>query len=188
MPEPFTEFDVLDRILRGRRTVERFRTAPAPRAEVLRALDAARWVPNHRLTEPWRFYLLSRESAGAIVELNAERVAREKGAAAAAEKRARWSAMPGWLVVTCVKSEDEVQQREDYAACCCATYAVLLALWAQGVGSKWSTGGVIRDPRFYEILWADPRAEDAVALVWYGYPEETPVSVRRPLDEVLIEI
>lgn len=183
-----SEFTNLDRIIRGRRTVERFRAEPPPREAVLSALDAARWVPNHRLTEPWRFYLLSRETALAIVELNSELVARRKGDKVAAEKRARWSGMPGWLVVNCLKSDDPLRQREDYAACCCAAYAALLALWAQGIATKWSTGDVIRDPRFYEILWADPRVEETVGLIWYGYPGETPVSVRRPLTEVLVEI
>lgn len=181
-------FPALDRIIRERRTIERFRPEVPPRDEILPAIEAARWAPNHRLTEPWRFYLLTHETAQAIVELNAELVSRTKGEKAAAEKRERWSAMPGWLVVTCVKSPDPLQQREDFAACCCATYAVLLALWARGIGTKWSTGDVIRDPRFYEILWADPQVEDVVGLIWYGHPEEIPVSVRRPLSEVLVEV
>lgn len=182
------DITILDRIIRSRRSVERFRSEPPPREAVLRALDAARWAPNHRLTEPWRFYLLSHDSARAVVELNAELVLRKKGEEAAAQKRERWGGIPGWLVVTCAKSDHALQQREDYAACCCATYAVLLALQAQGIGTKWSTGDVIRDPRFYEILWADPTVEEVVGLVWYGYPEETPVSVRRPLSDVLIEV
>jgi nitroreductase len=36
------------------------RDQPVPEISVLRALEAARWAPNHRLTEPWRFWWLVR--------------------------------------------------------------------------------------------------------------------------------
>ncbi|MDX1606000.1 MAG: nitroreductase [Candidatus Competibacterales bacterium] len=175
-------------LIRERRTINRFRSEVPPQEVVLKALDLARWAPNHHLTEPWRFYLLGRETATAIAHLNADMVAQDKGPEAAESKRANWLAKPGWLVVTCVSSDDVLQAWEDYAACCCAIQNLMLYLWSEGVGSKWSTGPVIRDPRFHDLIWVDPEVETVVGLLWYGYPDESPQPPRRPLPEVLIEL
>lgn len=148
----------------------------------------ARWAPNHRLTEPWRFYLLGRESVERICCLNAEIVSRVSGIAAGESKYRRWRAIPGWLVLTCAVTDHPIRSREDYAACCCAMQNLMLYLWSAGIGSKWTTGAVTRDPAFSPILGADPAKESAVGLLWYGYPAESGSGQRRPVTEVLTEL
>ena len=142
-------------LIRSRRTIHDFREEPAPPDLVRKALDLARWAPNHHLTEPWRFYLLGPETAAAIARLNAEIVTARQGPEAGAAKLDRWSRIPGWIVVTCANSEDSLRSREDYAACCCAIHSFSLFLWSEGVGVKWTTGAVTRDPRFYDLVWID---------------------------------
>ena len=66
-------------LIRSRRTIHDFRGEPAPPELARRALDLARWAPNHHLTEPWRFYLLGPETAAAIARLNAEIVTAKSG-------------------------------------------------------------------------------------------------------------
>ena len=175
-------------VIRYRRTINFFKEDIPPRELILKAIDLARWVPNHHLSEPWRFYLLSEQCKQTIVELNAKLVADSKGPEAAEAKRQRWSAIPGWLVVTCARSQDELRAREDYAACCCAVYAMCLYLWSKGVGTKWTTGEVTRDPRFYDAIWTDPEVENVVGMIWYGYPAEVPVTARKPVSEIVVEI
>ena len=173
--------------LQARRTVHDFLPASPPRDVVLEALDAARWAPNHRLTEPWRFYLLGPATAERVSLLNAELVCRKSGEEAAAAKLRRWRAMPGWLAVTCRTDKDPVRQQEDYAACCCAIQNLLLALWARGLGGKWSTGKVIHSEGFLAAIGADPAQEFCVGLVWYGYPQTVPSQQRKPLATTLVE-
>ena len=180
--------EAIAELIRSRRTINFFKPDPPPKELVLQALDAARWAPNHHLTEPWRFYLLGRETAEAVARLNARLVMEKKGVAAGEEKLQRWLAMPGYLAVTCVKSDSPVQAREDYAACCCAVQNAMLALWGEGVGCKWGTGVVTRHAEFYDLLWIDPEVEETVGLFFYGYPEEIPVTPRKPLSEVLVEL
>lgn len=176
------------KIIRQRRSINFFKEKLPPRELILQAIDLARWVPNHHLTEPWRFYLLSEQCKKKIVDLNAELVTASKGADAGEAKRKRWSSIPGWIVVTCVRSEEELRAREDYAACCCAVYTICMYLWAHGIGTKWTTGDVTRDARFYDAIWTDPDLETVVALLWYGYPAEVPVTARKSVSEVLVEI
>jgi nitroreductase len=172
-------------LIRSRRTVHLFKPEPPPRALLLRAIDLARWAPNHRLTEPWRFYLLGPETARTIAHLNAAIVAEKRGAAAGRKKRERWLSMPGWLVVTARLADDPVVSRENYAACCCAVQNMQLYLWSEGIGMKWGTGPVTRHPNFFDVLGIDAAAEQIVGMFWYGYPAEVPVTQRTPVDEIL---
>ena len=48
--------------LTGRRTISRFSEKPVDPALLLDAIEAARWAPNHYLTEPWFFYVLGEQS------------------------------------------------------------------------------------------------------------------------------
>lgn len=175
-------------ILKGRRTIELFLQTPVPRQLVRAAIEAATWAPNHRLTEPWQFHLLGKRSIDACLELVRELVTAKKDAATADFKVNSWAAKPGWLVVSCRKSDDELLQREDYAACAAAVQNFMLYLWKAGVGSKWTTGDITRSPRFYDILGLDADASIVVGLVWFGYPKLTPTQSRKALDAVLIEL
>lgn len=176
-----------DDVLRTRRTIGAFRPECPPKEFVLAALEAAIWAPNHRKTEPWRFTFLGLQSVRQIIELNFELVAAKKSAEEAEKKRRQWSAVPGWLLVTCALSHDLIQQEEDYAACCCAIQNLMLSLWNRGIGAKWSTGNVTRHARFAEIAGFDPQQERTVGLIWYGYPAVTPAQTRKPLSEFLRE-
>jgi len=175
-------------VLRGRRTINLFLQTPVPDGLVKEALEAATWAPNHHVTEPWKFYLLGKETVSRCLDLVCEIVTEKKDAKKGEFKAQSWSEKPGWLVVTCRKSDDEVLQREDYAACSAATQNFMLFLWKAGVGSKWTSGEITRDPRFFEIVGIDPKEEFVVGLIWYGYPKLTPDQARQPLDEVLEEL
>lgn len=174
--------------IRGRRTINFFKPEAPPREILLEGIDLARWAPNHHLTEPWRFYLLSDRIKEQIVDLNSRLVTESKGEEAGRAKRERWSRIPGWLVVTCTRSSDEQKQREDYAACCCAVQNLSLYLWSRGVGMKWTTGEVTRTDEFYDLIWVDPAVERVVGLFWYGYPDEVPVSVRKSVAEIVVDL
>jgi nitroreductase len=173
-------------VLRGRRTINLYLQVPVPAALVREAIEAATWAPNHHVTEPWRFYVLGKETIAACIERVRDLVAAKKNARAAAFKAASWSEKPGWLVVTCRREGDELRQREDYAACCAAVQNFMLYLWKAGVGSKWTTGDITRDPQFRDIVGIGEH-EYVVGLIWYGYPKLTPEQSRSDLAEVLVE-
>ncbi|MGI8404772.1 MAG: nitroreductase family protein [Thermomicrobiales bacterium] len=50
--------NVLD-VIRRRRSVGKMTAAVPARALIEQLLEAAVWAPNHHLTEPWRFFVLS---------------------------------------------------------------------------------------------------------------------------------
>ena len=58
---PETSVSVYEALYR-RRMAWDFCDQPAPRDALDRMLATAVWAPNHRLTEPWRFFILERGS------------------------------------------------------------------------------------------------------------------------------
>lgn len=175
-------------VLRGRRTINLYLQTPVPEKLVHEALEAATWAPNHHVTEPWRFILPGPETVGRILALCEEMVAAAKGEELGEHKRKSWSEKPGWLVVTCQRNDDELRQKEDYAACSAAVQNFMLYLWKAGVGSKWTTGPITRDPRFLEIIEVDPEEAFVVGMFWFGYPKITPSQSRKGLSGLLTKL
>lgn len=178
--------DVVE-VLRTRRSVAQPRLAGSviEDHEVVReALESARWAPNHKHTEPWRFYLLDDARIRRLAELNAELL--ERGGSKpekVALKLEQWSGVPGVVIIT-VRSAadaDETVRREDYAAVACAAQNFMLHLWSQGVASKWSTSAVWRHEDFWPLLGHGDfqDEEEVVGLFFYGTAEETPAGRRK---------
>jgi nitroreductase len=172
-------------VLRGRRSIDLFAPEAIDVERIRAAVEVARWAPNHRLTEPWRFYLLGPATMRAVVDLAVELEVAAKGERAGPVRRARLDAIPGMFVLTTQRSPDALVERENYAACCCAAQNLMLYLWRQGIGVKWTTGGITRQPGFYELLGIDPATETVVGFFWYGIPRVVPAQKRRPVEEIL---
>ena len=193
MKKPAPSYETQDlrdfgEVLRGRRTIDRYLQTPVPDGLVREAIKAATWAPNHHVTEPWKFYHLGKESISACLDLVRDMVTARKDTKAGEFKAKRWSEKPGWLLVTCRRSDDELTQQEDYAACSAAIQNFLLYLWKAGVGSKWTTGDITCEPQFFDIVGANADEELVVGLIWFGYPKLTPTQTRKDIDTVLREL
>lgn len=185
-------------VLRSRRTVHNYEQREVPADIVERALEAARWAPNHKLTNPWRFYLVGAETKARIAEVAATlaaEVARGSGAddprveALAEVGRQKVLQSPVLIAVSSRRvPDDPFREKEDYAATSCAIQNMQLSFWADGVGAKWGTGAVTRDPRLYAIVGADPEAEEIVGFVKAGYPAKVPEVKRKSLEEVVVRL
>lgn len=173
-------------LVRGRRSINLFEAGAIDKDLLLEAIELARWAPNHRLTQPWRFYLLGEQTAEAVARL-AESLEAGKGERVAAARYARFKAIPGTFVLTSARSDDEIIDRENYAACCCAVQNLMLYMWQHDVGVKWTTGAITREDAFYELLDVDRSAELVVGLFWYGRPKVVPTQKRLDVAEIVIE-
>lgn len=179
-----------------RRTVFHYAEREIPRDVVERALEAARFAPNHKLTEPWRFTLVGPQTRMALADI-ARRLAlpkceglSEEESAQQLERAARkLSAVPCLVAVSQVRTPDDaLREREDYAATSLALHQFVLSLWADGVGAQWGTGAVTRDEEAYRVLGIDPAVEVIIGFVKAGYPAKIPATRRRPWTEVTREL
>lgn len=171
--------------IRTRRTINFFKRDLVPDSMILDAVDVARWAPNHKKTEPWHFHLLGAETQKQVKALITDLKVQEQGEAARKAISERLDAIPGWLVISCDVSADPIRQLEDFAACACAAQNMMLYLWQAGIGTKWTTGKVIRTPAFFDLLGIEMNSQKIVGLFWYGYPEQIQEQTRKPVADIV---
>jgi nitroreductase len=168
--------------IRRRTSVRRFRPDPVARETVETLLDCAVRAPNHKLTEPWRFAVLTGAARDRLAELRARhRLKRfadptsEEARAGAKKVRLETEGVPALIVVMCATSPDEVTREEDYAAAMMATANLMIAAESLGLGTYLKTGGIMRDPDVAALVGLEPGFR-IVGVVSLGYPadEETP--------------
>jgi nitroreductase len=162
----------VDTAIRARRTHKQYGSEPVSEAVVRELVDLARWAPNHKLTNPWRFRLLGPETRARIDELVPE-------AEVMKLRRA-----PTLVLVTSVQSEEPVLAEEDVRATAAATYALLLAATDRGLASYWRTPSCFGEPSVRSLLGLADN-EVVVALVHLGPPvTEPPAKERAPVEDV----
>jgi nitroreductase len=171
--------------MRRRASVRRFRPEPVPRDAIETVLDCAIRAPNHKLTEPWRFAVLTGPAKRRFADLRARYRLRRFAdpaapeATASAEKmRAETEETPALVIVLCAVSEDEMRREEDYAATMMAVENLLIAAEALGLGTYVRTGGMMRDPELTGIVKLQ-QGFRIVAMVSLGYPAEAVEPRRR---------
>jgi nitroreductase len=173
----------------GRRSIREFTDRTVTRDEVERLLDAAIHAPNHRMTQPWRFYVLgpaARHAYGAALGARkAKRVEDAEAARAVVQKVAdRHASLPAMLAVTVVLDDNPEIREEDYASVYMAIQNLSLAAHALGLGTHIKTGAVMDDPQSRGAVGA-PEGERIVATIEVGEPAETPEpKARRGAEEL----
>lgn len=168
-----------------RTSVRRFRPDPVPRNVIERLLECAVRAPNHKLTEPWRFAVLTGNARDRFSEIRAahrlKRFDDPSGAEAraAADKIRRESReTPVYLAVMAAVNPDEITREEDYAATMMAIANLMIAAESLGLGTYLKTGGVMQDPGLAELVEV-PDKFRVVGIVSLGYPAEQEAPHRR---------
>lgn len=175
--------------IKARRSIGRMKPDAVPKAAIEQMLDAAVWAPNHRLTEPWRFYVLQDEGKkqfGAI-RRRARGAAFPDPNAPEAQKaldkvQADTTATPAIIAVTVQVVENEEQRREDFGATYMAVQNMMLAGWEQGVGTFLRTGAILHDAGLRELLKLEADRE-ILGMVYVGFPADVPQKKRKPAAE-----
>jgi nitroreductase len=165
-------------IIEQRRSIKKFTRRAVTREEVETLLDAAVTAPNHRLTRPWRFYVLGPESRYAYGLALGERKARKLPDADAARSlretvAAEHRDLPCMIAVAIVQSENAETREEDYAAAMMGVENLALTAVALGLGTHIKTGGVMGDAASRGAVSVTD-AERIIAIVNVGQPAEQP--------------
>ena len=156
------------------------------RDSLQRMLDAAVWAPNHRLTNPWRFYVLEKggKKRAEVAQLAYDNLfARTGNGEHANGSRQRVLDAPALIYAYSIPGDSEELTQENYAAACCAVQNLLLAGVAEGLAGDWSTGNVTRHPQLAETLGAEP-GWTMVGALFIGQPSRPSASVRAPANQV----
>ncbi|MBW3652027.1 MAG: nitroreductase family protein [Actinomycetota bacterium] len=163
----------LELAIRTRRTHKAYAPQPLDRETLDELFELARWAPNHKLTNPWRFRVLGPQTLERL-----KRVADDPVAAAKLDRA------PTLVAVTATQSGDPVLDEEDVLAAGAAAYVVLLAAHGRGLAGYWRTPGVLRTAEGRAALGV-PDDERVLGLLHLGHPRQQPrVPERAPVEAV----
>jgi nitroreductase len=161
-----------------RRSIRDFTNRPISKDEIERLIEAAIQAPNHRMTQPWRFYVLGPEArrayGAALGARKAKRVEDPEAARAVLQKvESRLEGLPAMLAVTTVLDDDPEIREEDYASAFMGIENLSLAAHEMGLGTHIKTGAVMNDPHARAAVGV-PEGERVVATIEIGEPAGVP--------------
>lgn len=176
-------------LVKERRTVHSYIKKEVPQAWIEEAVELSLWAPSHRLSFPWRYFLLSNEKQQQVFNWACEnkKVLPTDGAPSVQAIKEQFL-NPKILVLGMKKDPNPVIQKEDYATLSCSVQILSMYLWQKGLGSKWSTGKVSRDPRLHSLLGT---SEDEIAIegmLMMGWSKDVLPAVERPVIETVFKI
>jgi nitroreductase len=158
----------LEEAIRTRRTHKAYGPEPVDRETLDELFELARWAPNHKLTNPWRFRVLGPETLARLKDAVADPIAAAKLARA-----------PTLVAVSATQSgEDPVLDEEDAYATAVAAYALLLAAHGRGLAGYWRTPEVLRTAEGRAALRIGD-GERVVGLLHLGHPRQEPRTPER---------
>lgn len=174
--------DLFDAI-QQRRSIKRFTDRPVSRAEIEQLLTAATLAPNHKLTQPWRFYVLGPEAryayGAALGERKAKKAATPEAGHALRDAVANeHRALPAMIVVAIAMSDNPEVAEEDYGAAMMAVENLALCAVDLGLGTHIKTGAVMADSAARAAAGV-AEGERIVAVVNVGEPDEVPPPKQR---------
>lgn len=155
--------------IKNRRSIRKYKKDPVKDEKIQTCLEAARWAPSASNKQPWHFVVVrDEETRKALSVLHPYgRFMKESP-------------------VVCVVLGDPQKHPKYYVSDpCIATQNLLLAAYAQGLGTCWM--GVI-DTEFekdMKALLKVPERMRIICCVSMGYPDETAQSTRNPLSDIV---
>jgi nitroreductase len=159
--------------IKARRTHKQYGSAPVDPATVRELVDLARYAPNHKLTQPWRFRAL-----GPGIRARIEALAGENEAL-------KLRRAPTLVLATVRLSGEPLLDEEDLHATACAVYAILLGATNRGLASYWRTPSCFTEDSIRDAVGLE-RDERVVALIHLGPAvREPPLKERLAVDDVL---
>lgn len=175
------DFEVLERVVRQRRTIKagRMNGKKIAESDIRDLIQLADWAPTHGRTEPWRFVVLEGEAFKQFSKQHAELYRQHIPADKFREDKYKGLLenyqTASHLVIVVMKRtvEGKILEEEEYAAVAAAVQNMLLGASAKKIAAIWSTGGMATKPAMKPLL--DLTGDDrVVAFLYLGYADEEP--------------
>ncbi|MGE0057497.1 MAG: nitroreductase [Dehalococcoidia bacterium] len=186
--------DVLEAI-HSRRSVGRMTQEEPSREVIEKLLDAAVQAPNHHVTLPWRFFVMTGDARSRFGDAVAESLRpkladldEERREGVLADERRKPLRSPV-LIAVGVRHDPEIKATpvEDLQACSAAIQNLLLAAHAEGLAAVWRTGSGAYADSVKAHFGLAP--EDEIAgFVYLGYPNKDFVASMPPRQRSYAEL
>ena len=162
-------------------------SGPVPsEAQLQNMFLAALRAPDHGQLRPWRFLRIEGEGLARLADLfAAAALAEDPQLSADKVESIRGKALRAPLVIVAISTAAEhpkIPVLEQDIAAGCATHAMLIAAYAQGIGAVWRTGPMSTHPIVMEGLGVKAQ-EKVLAMLYVGQIE----GVDHPIRELAVE-
>jgi nitroreductase len=169
--------------IKSRRSVREFTDKAISRETIEKLLDAAAQAPNHRMTQPWRFYVLgpkSRKAYGTVLGGRKAKKVEDPAAAQAVREKvaAAHEKLPAMIAFAMTEAADAETREEDYASLMMAVQNFCISAAAEGLATHIKTGAVMQDPGARAATQI-PEGQKIVAIVELGEPAVVPTAKER---------
>ncbi len=178
--------DVTEAIL-SRRSVGAVKDQKVPREWIEKILEAGTWAPNHRKTEPWRFFVLQGDGRMKLASAMVDTEAAEKGITLSAEEREEMltsaikkvSRAPLIIAVGCEPTlSPKIIPLEETLAVGAAIQNMLLEAHALGLGAVWRSGSLCYHPLMAQRFGLGAEGQ-MLGFLYIGIPDREPGEASR---------
>lgn len=185
--------DQLNELIAHRRSIfpHDYTGGTVPDDMVMQILANARWAPTHKLTEPWRFLVFTRDGLKALANFQSDlykRVTVKNGTFKedSYQKLLTKPHLSSHIIAVIMKRDERksVPEIEEVGAVFCAIQNMYLTASAYGLGSYLSTGGItyFDEAKAFFGLGADDRL---IGFFHLGIPKKYHSNAKRkPVEEV----
>lgn len=186
-----TTVNTLNHIVRHRRSIkpERYTGVAVADEIVHEMLENARWAPTHALTEPWRFFVFTGDGLQKFAHFQSELYKTITAPDQFNENKyngLRNTPLKASHIILIGMSRQETQKipvMEEIAAVSCAVQNMMLTATAHGIGSYWSTSGVVFKPEMKTFLGLGEN-DQCLGMLYIGnYNGEVIDSTRKPISD-----
>ncbi|GMN11529.1 hypothetical protein MTsPCn9_25930 [Croceitalea sp. MTPC9] len=173
-------------LIKRRRSVfpVQYNDRPIAKEALEKLLEAANWAPNHKKTEPWRFKVLNGDSKAKLGEFLANKY-QEVEARPKQIKIKKLQENPkkaGAIIAICMQRDpnESLPEWEEVAATAMAVQNMWLTATDLGIGSYWSSPGLIKYMNeFFDLN----DGERCLGFFYLGYyDEELLEGTRQPIE------
>jgi F420 biosynthesis protein FbiB-like protein len=197
MSDAFTPQE-LQRFLRSRRSVRRFKPDLLSASIIERLLETAIQAPSAHNLQPWRFVVLqdaeARTRLGEALtdkmraDMTAEGAPRDEIEARVIRSLRRLEQAPATILlcrdVSAVRKDDPEEHVMATQSVAAAGLQLMLAAHAEGLGSNWICWPLYAPETTCSVL-SLPDTWQPQALFFIGYPDEVPQAKKiKPLEEI----
>lgn len=183
--------EIINKIIRSRRSIfpPSYIEKEIPQEIINIILENANYAPTHKLTEPWRFIVFKGESRKKLAGFFSERY--RTVTAPESYSQARYDAAGEKVLksncVIAINVElhpEKIPEWEETAAVACAVQNMWLTATAYGIGSYWSSPGILKE--LGQFLNLDSN-QKCLGLFFMGYHDAAEAPARRsPIENKVI--
>ncbi len=177
-------------LIRKRRSIfpVQYNAKPISKEALEKILEAANWAPNHKKTEPWRFKVLqgnSKEALGTFLANKYQEV-EAKPKKLKIKKLLDNPSKAAAVIAICMQRDpnESLPEWEEVAATAMAVQNMWLCCTEMGIGSYWSSPGLIK---YMDVFFDLNEGEKCLGFFYMGYYDEAPeTGVRQPIEDKVV--